>query len=69
MPHARRGGIYVWPSAFAKHPSAWTAAERRQLLYVHGADEIRAFERQGAYTGYRVGIRGDGAWLFFVAGD
>ena len=30
---------------------------------------IRAFRKNGAYIGYRVGIREDGTWVFFVAGD
>jgi hypothetical protein len=27
------------------------------------------FEQAGSYLGWRVGIRKDGTWLFFVAGD
>jgi hypothetical protein len=67
MPHAKRGDIYVWPSAHAKEQ--WTEADRRGLRKLYTEKEIRRFERAGAYLGYRVGIRQDGTWLFFVAGD
>jgi hypothetical protein len=69
-PFGRRGNIYVWPSVYGKKPARWTPAERRWLrnnFYDEG--QIRAFERAGDYLGYRVGIREDGTWLFFVAGD
>jgi hypothetical protein len=68
-PFARRGAIYVWPAAYARKPSHWTAADRRWLMSFYSKQEIRGFERAGAYLGWRVGIRKDGTWLFFVAGD
>jgi hypothetical protein len=68
-PAARRGNIYLWPRAYAKKPSDWSAAERRWLKNFYSEQEIRGFERAGAYLGWRVGIRRDGTWLFFVAGD
>ena len=69
-PHALRGDTYVWPSAYGKSPSTWTAEERQWLRNnFYTEQEIRAFERAGDYLGWRVGIRKDGKWLFFVAGD
>jgi hypothetical protein len=68
-PFARRGDIYVWPSAYAKKPSEWTAEDRRWLRNFYTEKEIRGFERAGDYLGWRVGIRKDGTWLFFVSGD
>lgn len=68
-PHARRGDIYVWPSAYGKKPSTWTEEDRRSLANLYTEREIRAFERAGDYLGWRAGIRKDGTWLFFVAGD
>ena len=68
-PFARRGNIYVWPRAYAKKPSEWSAAERRWLENFYTEEEIRGFERAGAYLGWRAGIRKDGTWLFFVEGD
>jgi hypothetical protein len=68
-PYARRGDIYVWPSANGRKPSEWTAADRRWLTNLYTEQELRGFERAGAYLGWRVGIRKDGTWLFFVSGD
>jgi hypothetical protein len=31
--------------------------------------EIRSFERAGSYLGWRTGIRKDGTWPYFIAGD
>jgi hypothetical protein len=66
---AKRGDVYVWPSAYGKSPSAWTAEDRQWLTNLYTEQEIRAFERAGDYLGWRAGIRADGKWLFFVAGD
>jgi hypothetical protein len=69
-PWAKRGNIYVWPSVYGKPPSRWTSAERRWLRnHFYSEMEIRAFARLGDYLGWRVGIRADGTWLFFVSGD
>jgi hypothetical protein len=69
MPWARQGPLYVWPSAHAKKPSRWTQEDRKALERLYTEEEIRQFERAGSYLGWRVGIRKDGTWLFFVAGD
>jgi hypothetical protein len=68
-PFARRGDIYVWPSVYGKKPARWTPGERRWLRNFYSEEEIRSFEQIGDYLGWRVGIRKDGTWLFFVAGD
>jgi hypothetical protein len=68
-PVGRRRNIFVWPAAHARSPSRWTAADRRWLQKLYSAREIRRFERVGAYLGWRAGIRRDGKWLFFIAGD
>lgn len=68
-PYARRGDTYVWPSAYGKSPSSWTAEDRQWLTNFYTEPEIKAFERAGDYVGWRVGIREDGTWLFFVSGD
>lgn len=60
---------YVWPSAYPKLPSEWTPEDREAMERIHSAEEIRQFEEFGHYLGWRVGIREDGTWLFFVAGD
>ncbi len=68
-PYAKKGDTYVWPSAYAKSPSSWTAEDRQSLINFYTEQEIRGFERVGDYLGWRAGIREDGTWLFFVSGD
>lgn len=68
-PYAKKGDTYVWPSAYAKSPSTWAAEDRQWLMNFYTEQEIRGFERIGDYVGWRAGIREDGTWLFFVAGD
>jgi hypothetical protein len=66
----RNDDVFVWPAAAAKEASAWTEADldsMRKLGYTE--DDIRSFEQYGGYTGWRAGIRADGTWLFFIAGD
>jgi hypothetical protein len=69
MPWARQGPLYVWPSAHAKKPAQWTEEDRKALEQFYTEEEIRRFEQAGSYLGWRAGIRKDGTWLFFVAGD
>ncbi len=69
MPWAKQGPLYVWPSAHAKKPAQWTEEDRKALEQLYTEEEIRKFEQAGSYLGWRVGIRKDGTWLFFVAGD
>ena len=68
-PFARQDDIYAWPSAFAREPRAWTAEDREALRLLYSPEDIASFEEAGGYLGWRVGIRADGTWLFFVAGD
>ena len=71
--HTRFGtaeGIFMWPSAAAKEPSEWTEADREAMRRAGSTEEeIRLFEQSGGYGGWRTGIRADGTWIFFVAGD
>jgi hypothetical protein len=66
---ARSDDLYVWPAAHAKDPAQWTEADLADLRLLYSEDDIASFEELGGYLGYRVGIREDGTWLFFVAGD
>ena len=68
-PYARKQDTFVWPSAHARSPSKWTEEDRQWLKNLYTEEEIQQFEKAGAYLGYRAGIRADGTWLFFVAGD
>ena len=71
--HTRFGkneDIYVWPSAAAKEASDWTRADLESMRDAgYSNDDIRAFKEFGGYTGWRAGIRADGTWLYFIAGD
>ena len=69
LPTVLSGDIYAWPSVHSKPPSEWTPEERRWLRNLYTAREIRRFERAGHYLGWRTGIRKDGTWLYFIAGD
>jgi hypothetical protein len=71
--HTRFGqteDVFMWPSAAAKEPSEWTEDDLEAMRQAGSTDEdIRSYEQYGGYTGWRAGIRADGRWLFFVAGD
>lgn len=61
--------LYVWPFAYALDWQDLTEEDRGQLAEHFGPEEIRGWEEIGGYLDYRAGIRPDGDWLFFVAGD
>jgi hypothetical protein len=66
----RNEEIYVWPSAAAKEAPDWTRADVESMREAGYSDEdIESFEEFGGYTGWRAGIRADGTWLYFIAGD
>jgi hypothetical protein len=67
--HAKQDGIYAWPAAYTKDPSSWTADDLEDIRRLYSDEDIESFRQAGAYLGYRLGIREDGTWLFFVAGD
>ena len=73
-PHRRVAGtdpaVFAWPSAHAYGDwDAVPSAEREALRPLYGEAELESFDAAGAYVGYRVGIRQDGKWMHFVAGD
>lgn len=56
---------YTWPRAYrGDGPEA-----RQELEEAFGAERVESWYLDGEYLGWRVGIRGDGEWLFYVAGD
>ena len=59
---------YSWPSAYTAHPTArdWNLLVSSHILTRKQADAERA---RGSYLGYRLAIRPDGDWQFFIAGD
>ncbi|HEX5754220.1 MAG TPA: hypothetical protein VFZ09_49010 [Archangium sp.] len=68
LPHAKSGGLYVWPSAYGEHPkpkdwkaleSVYTPEQLAQMRSVTG----------GGYVGFRLGIHSNGDWDFAIGGD
>jgi hypothetical protein len=59
---------YAWPSAYTEHPTArdWNLLVSSHVLTRKQADAERA---HGSYLGYRLAIRPNGDWQFFIAGD
>jgi hypothetical protein len=59
---------YAWPSAYTEHPKVrdWNLLVSSHVLTRKQADAERA---RGSYLGYRLAIRPDGDWQFFIAGD
>jgi hypothetical protein len=65
LPYTLYRGVYTWPFAFDKTPEELTDYERG-LLEPLGRAGVFAGE---SYLGWRAGIRPDGSWIFFLAGD
>lgn len=57
---------YTWPRAYRGNGEE----ARDELEEAFGAEVVDGwYGPEGEYLGWRVGIRGDGTWLFYVAGD
>jgi hypothetical protein len=69
VPHTRASGIYVWPFAYDRDPASLTETERRALSEIVTEEQLRQMAEFGHYLGWRAGIRADGTWIFYVAGD
>jgi hypothetical protein len=69
MPYTKVRDNYVWPLAYDRDPVSLTKAEQDMLSSVASPQEIELWKTSGHYLGWRVGIRSDGTWIFFVAGD
>jgi hypothetical protein len=63
MPYTLNRGLYVWPFAYDKRKSDLTAYERGIL-----GPLVKSYAGQD-YFGWRAGIKPDGSWIFFIAGD
>ncbi len=61
--------IYVWPYFTEKSLTTLTDPEKVELLRIITAGDYSDMLEFGGYNFYRVGIRPDGEWKFFVAGD
>ena len=61
--------MYVWPYFFAWPLDQLTPPMRVELFRVLTAGDLEDSIAFGSYIFYRVGIRPNGRWAFFVAGD
>jgi hypothetical protein len=69
--HTRAGDIYVWPWAYDRDPAKLTNAQKDALAAAGAAtrEQLDQMGELGHYLGWRLGIRREGTWVFFVAGD
>jgi hypothetical protein len=69
--HTRVGDLYVWPREYDKNPANLTEAQKEALAGAGAAtrEQLDQMAELGHYLGWRLGIRRDGTWMFFVAGD
>lgn len=56
----------VFSERYAQDDAEWNKVVAAGLITTSGAAQMRT--NDGGYTGYRVGIAGDGTWTFFTSG-
>ncbi|MEM8749533.1 MAG: hypothetical protein AAGF28_04485 [Pseudomonadota bacterium] len=61
--------LYVWPYFFAVPFNKLTKEQTVELYTILTAGDVEESESFGSYVFYRIGIKPDGQWSFFVAGD
>ena len=61
--------MFVWPYFFAWPLDKLSPQQMVELFRILTAGDMQDSQEFGAYVFYRVGIRPDGQWNFFVAGD
>ncbi len=60
---------YIWPYFWAWPVNKLTPPQRVELFRILTAGDLEDSSEFGGYIFYRTGIRPDGSWAFFVAGD
>ena len=66
MPYTLSSGMYVWPFAYDKTADQITQYEAQLLSRIPPGGTSVGPE---GYLSWRAGIRPDGSWIYFVAGD
>lgn len=68
LPYAKQGNTYLWPAAARDNP---TEADWKALLNAFGQRQVTLWQgpEHSGYNGMRLGIAGDGDWLFAIEGD
>lgn len=61
--------MYVWPYFFAVPLDQLTKEQKVELYRVLTAGDVEESREMGSYVFYRVGIKPDGRWDFFLSGS
>lgn len=61
--------LYIWPYFFAWPLEKLTPEMKVELFRILTAGDVEDSQNFGGYVFYRVGIKPNGQWSFFVAGD
>jgi hypothetical protein len=69
FPHIKQNGIYTWPAFFAKEAKDWTSEDIKMMRELYSDEDVEGFRVYGSYIGYRLGIRENGSWIYFISGD
>jgi hypothetical protein len=71
LPYTKIEDEYIWPFAYDRDPATLTRREKETLAAAGVATlaQIEQMAEFGHYLGWRAGIRSDGTWIFYVAGD
>ncbi len=67
--YGKQGDIYTWPSVHLKNATEWTETDIEQMQKIITEKEIEMYREFGSYAYYRLGIREDGTWIYYIAGD
>lgn len=66
--HTPDGRVFVWPYMAALEPGDITPAAARDMDELAGVGEARRMKAGDRWSGYSLGVREDGTWLWFSAG-
>lgn len=61
--------IFVWPYFFSYPLNKLTPPQKVELFRILTAGDLQDSQEFGSYIFYRTGIKPDGTWSFFLAGD
>lgn len=64
-----QGKVYVWPGLAFTDAEDITGAKAREIDALLGPGQAEAIRNGGIWSGYLLGIREDGLWLYFLSGE
>jgi hypothetical protein len=72
-PHAvadsAQGRVFIWPYMAMLKPEEITPSAAREIDRLLGEGQARELRNGAVWSGYVLGIREDGLWLYFVSGS